>query len=126
MLEHFSNSKAICLLLARSLDGCKEAATGSRRPERLFETEGDSKNRSRLLEEASRSLLSLYYCRCRPRKHKAYLKVGDDRQQNMPPHNMQHRHIILSCRHFKNSKYKDRLSLNSVYLPKDKPTKRNS
>ena len=34
--------------------------------------------------------------------------------------------IILSCRHWKNSKYKEGLSLNSPYLPEDGTSKGNS
>ena len=33
---------------------------------------------------------------------------------------------ILSCRHLKNSKHKERFSMNSTYLPKDRTSKGNS
>ena len=40
-------------------------------------------------------------------------------QQNMPPQNMT-LWYILSCRHLKNSKCRERLSRNPPYLPKDR------
>lgn len=66
----------------------KKLQRGSRRPEWLFETEENSKDQSRLLQEASRSLLSLYYCRFRPSKLKTDMKVGDQGYQILPPQNM--------------------------------------
>ena len=33
--------------------------------------------------------------------------------------------IILNCRHLKSSKYREKLSLNFLYLPKGKSSKRN-
>ena len=50
MLEHFSNSKAMCLQLGSSLDGCKEALRGSRRREWLFEMEEKEQKSKNALE----------------------------------------------------------------------------
>lgn len=71
-------------------------------------------------------------------KHKILPMIREEKQnillqnirvgiQYMPPPNMPLWYIItLSCRYFKNSKYRDKFSLNSPYLPKDRASKRNS
>ena len=51
--------------------------------------------------------------------------VGDEGKQNKPLQNIQHWHIILNCKHLKNSKCRERLSLNCFYLPKDKSSESN-
>lgn len=56
MLEHFSNSKAICPQLGRSLEGFKEVQ-GDPGGQNGCLKEENSKNQSRFLEEASGSLL---------------------------------------------------------------------
>lgn len=75
MLEHFSNSKAICPQLGKSLE-CYKEVQGDPGGHRGCLKEENSKNQSRFLEEASGSLLSLCYYRFIPRRLKVNMKLG--------------------------------------------------
>lgn len=49
--------------------------------------------------------------------------LDNEEQQNVPPQKMPFSIlIILSCRHLKNGKCRERLFLNFPYLPEDRPT----